>query len=123
VFPTEPDADPLTDWLESLASIRAAVPDEVLVLPSHNEPFYGLHARIDQLIEGHERSLGRLLDALTEPKSARDVFNVLFRRPISDAMLLQMATGESVAHLNCLIRRGRVTRQLDHSGVNRYQAR
>jgi len=22
VFPTEPDADPLTDWLESLAAIR-----------------------------------------------------------------------------------------------------
>jgi hypothetical protein len=27
-----------------------------------------------------------------------------------------------VAHLNCLIRRGRVTRQMDHSGVDRYQA-
>ena len=25
VFPTEPDADPLTDWLEFLTSIRAAV--------------------------------------------------------------------------------------------------
>jgi glyoxylase-like metal-dependent hydrolase (beta-lactamase superfamily II) len=122
VFPTEPDADPLTEWLESLASIRAAVPDEVLVLPAHNEPFYGLHSRIDQLIDGHEKSLGRLLDALSEPKSARDVFGVLFRRPISDAMLLQMATGESVAHLNCLIRRGRVTRRMDHSGVNRYRA-
>jgi hypothetical protein len=63
-----------------------------------------------------------LLDALTQPKSARDVFSVLFRRPISDAMLLQMATGESVAHLNCLIRRGRVTRKMDHSGINWYQA-
>src|SRR3984957_6861346 len=90
VFPAEPDADPLTDWLESLASIRLRVPDDVLVLPAHNEPFYGLHGRIDGVIVGHERSLGRLLDALTDPKSARDVFSVLFRRPISDAMLLQM---------------------------------
>src|SRR5690348_9332750 len=30
VFPTEPEADPLTDWLESLAEIRQTVPDEVL---------------------------------------------------------------------------------------------
>jgi glyoxylase-like metal-dependent hydrolase (beta-lactamase superfamily II) len=121
VFPTEPDADPLKDWLESLASIRAAVPDDVLVLPAHNEPFYGLHAWIDQLIQGHERSLGRLLDALREPRTAVDVFSLLFRRPISGETL-QMATGESLAHLNCLIQRGQVTRNLDDAGVAWYRA-
>ena len=121
VFPTEPDADPLKDWLESLASIRAAVPDDVLVLPAHNEPFYGLHTRIEQLIQGHERSLGRLLDALGEPRTAVDVFSLLFRRPISGEML-QMATGESLAHLNCLIQRGQVTRTLDDAGVAWYRA-
>ena len=121
VFPTEPDGDPLADWLESLAAIRDAVPDDVLVLPAHNEPFYGLHARIDQLIQGHERSLTRLHDALTEPMRASDVFSLLFRRPVSGDML-QMATGESVAHLNCLIRRGTVTRRTDDAGVAWYQA-
>jgi glyoxylase-like metal-dependent hydrolase (beta-lactamase superfamily II) len=121
VFPTEPDADPLKDWLESLAMIRAAVPDDVLVLPAHNEPFYGLHARIDQLIQGHEKALERLLAALTEPKTASDVFTLLFRRPIADGML-QMATGESVAHLNCLIERGQVVRNMDDAGVAWYQA-
>ena len=121
VFPTEPQADPLTDWLESLSMIRAAVPDDVLVLPAHNEPFYGLHARIDQLIQGHERSLQRLLGALTEPKTASDVFTLLFRRPVSGDML-QMATGESVAHLNCLIQRGHATRRMDDTGVAWYQA-
>lgn len=121
VFPTEPDADPLADWLESLASIRAQVPDDVLVLPAHNEPFYGLHARIDQLISGHERSLTRLREALAQPKTAADVFGVLFRREVSGDML-QMATGESVAHLNCLIRRGQIRRTLDEAGVAWYQA-
>jgi glyoxylase-like metal-dependent hydrolase (beta-lactamase superfamily II) len=121
VFPTEPDADPLRDWLESLASIRAAVPDDVCVLPAHNEPFYGLHARIDQLINGHEVSLCRLREALAEPKTAIDVFNVLFRRPIS-AGILQMATGESVAHLNCLIHRGLAQVTMDDAGVSWYRA-
>ena len=121
VFPTEPEADPLTDWLESLAMIRAAVPDDVLVLPAHNEPFYGLHTRIDQLIKGHERSLARLRDALTEPKTASDVFGLLFRRAVSGGTL-QMATGESVAHLNCLIQRGQATRRMDDQGVAWYRA-
>jgi glyoxylase-like metal-dependent hydrolase (beta-lactamase superfamily II) len=121
VFPTEPDADPLTDWLESLAIIRRTVDEDVLVLPAHNEPFYGLHRRIDQLAAGHERSLQRLLDALSRPQTACDVFGLLFRRPVSGG-LLQMATGESVAHLNCLMRRGQVTCQRDDAGVNWYQS-
>jgi glyoxylase-like metal-dependent hydrolase (beta-lactamase superfamily II) len=119
VFPTEPDADPLTDWLRSLASIRLRVPDEVLVLPSHNEPFRGLHARIEQLIQGHEQALSRLKDALAERKTAADIFSLLFRRRVSGE-LLTMATGESVAHLNCLIRRGQVVREVDRSGVAWY---
>jgi glyoxylase-like metal-dependent hydrolase (beta-lactamase superfamily II) len=121
VFPTEPDADPLTDWLESLAMLRAKVPDDVLVLPAHNEPFHGLHARIEQLVRGHEKSLERLREALREaPKTASDVFGLLFRRPVSGATL-QMATGESIAHLNCLIGRGHATRRLDDAGVAWYQ--
>jgi glyoxylase-like metal-dependent hydrolase (beta-lactamase superfamily II) len=121
VFPTEPDADPLTDWLESLAAIRAAVDADVLVLPAHNEPFYGLHSRIDQLLEGHERSLQRLLQELSRPQTAVDVFGLLFRRQVTGG-LLQMATGESIAHLNCLMRRGQVTCERDDAGVNWYQS-
>jgi glyoxylase-like metal-dependent hydrolase (beta-lactamase superfamily II) len=120
VFPTEPDADPLTDWLASLSAIRSAVPDDVCVLPAHNEPFRGLHARIDQLIEGHEHSLQGLLQVLSEPKRVTEVFSLLFRRPVSEGNL-QMATGEALAHLNCLIQRGLITCRPDSSGVNWYQ--
>jgi glyoxylase-like metal-dependent hydrolase (beta-lactamase superfamily II) len=49
VFPTEPDADPLEDWLQSIAKLRREVPDDVLVLPAHDDPFRGLHARLDRL--------------------------------------------------------------------------
>ena len=122
VFPTEPDADPLHEWLESLAQIRTRVSDEVLVLPSHNEPFYGLHARLAGLIEGHERRLERVLQELRQPKRAVDVFGALFRRPVSVEML-GMATGESIAHLNCLLGRGLAQREADVAGVFWYRSR
>jgi len=122
VFPTEPDADPLTDWLESLASIKQRVSDDVLVLPSHNEPFRGLHARLDALIDGHEDQLDRLLAELATPRRAVDVFSLLFRRRVGVEML-SMATGESVAHLNCLMHRGLAAREVDAAGVVWYRRR
>jgi len=120
VFPTEPDADPLAEWLTSLASIKQRVSDDVLVLPSHNEPFRGLHARLDALIAGHEERLARLASELAAPKRAVDVFALLFRRRVGVEML-SMATGESVAHLNCLMARGLIVRELDAAGVGWYR--
>jgi glyoxylase-like metal-dependent hydrolase (beta-lactamase superfamily II) len=120
VFPTEPDADPLSEWLESLASIRRRVPDDVLVLPSHNEPFRGLHARLAELIAGHEQRLRQVHELLATPRRAVDLFRVLFRRPIG-AEMLSMATGESLAHLNCLIGRQLAMREVDAAGVAWYR--
>jgi glyoxylase-like metal-dependent hydrolase (beta-lactamase superfamily II) len=122
VFPTEPEADPLTDWMVSCAKVKREVPDEVLVLPAHNDPFHGLHARLDHLIAGHERSLGRLQALLTKaPKRAVDVFGALFARPIGPD-LLGMATGEGLAHINCLIERGKAVAETDADGVIWYRA-
>ncbi len=121
VFPTEPDGDPLDDWLTSLARIKPQVPDEVLVLPAHNDPFFGLHHRIDHLIAGHERALTRLQRLLITPKRAVDVFSVLFKRRIGPD-LMGMATGEALAHLNCLMHRGLANRTADTQGVNWYSA-
>jgi hypothetical protein len=50
-----------------------------------------------------------------------DVFHVLFRRKI-DSYLLGMATGESLAHLNCLLARGQAVRTRDENGVDWYRA-
>jgi glyoxylase-like metal-dependent hydrolase (beta-lactamase superfamily II) len=121
VFPTEPDGDPLNDWLTSLARIKTRVPDDVLVLPAHNDPFRGLHRRLDHLIAGHERSLVRLAELLRTPRRVIDVFSVLFKRTITGD-LLGMATGEALAHLNCLIARGTIVRERDGDGVDWYRA-
>jgi glyoxylase-like metal-dependent hydrolase (beta-lactamase superfamily II) len=120
VFPTEPLSNPLEDWLDSCHSIKERVPNNVLILPAHNEPFRGLHERLDNLINGHERNLERLLELCKEPKRAIDVFSVLFKRTISDDVLL-MATGESIAHLNCLLMRNLINTDKDKNGVIYYK--
>ncbi|HRE44384.1 MAG TPA: MBL fold metallo-hydrolase, partial [Terricaulis sp.] len=122
VFPTEPEADPLTDWIESCKKLRAAIPNDVLVLPAHNEPFYGLHERLDHLIDGHEKALARVLSRLAqEPRRAVDLFGALFARKIGSD-LIGMATGEAIAHANCLIGRGLARAVTDEAGVVRYES-
>jgi glyoxylase-like metal-dependent hydrolase (beta-lactamase superfamily II) len=123
VFPTEPDADPLGDWIASLAKLRSQLGDELLVLPAHGEPFRGLHARLDRLAGGHERGLQRLRRSLADqPKRAIDVFGALFARPIDGkGELLGMATGESLAHLNHLVALGEAVSEIGTDGVRRYR--
>lgn len=107
VHPTEPDANPLGEWLASIGRLRAELPDTLLVLPAHGEPFRGLHARLDKLAHGHARGLERLKRTLAEPRRAIDVFGALFARAIdARSEVLGLATGESVAHLNHLLATG-----------------
>jgi glyoxylase-like metal-dependent hydrolase (beta-lactamase superfamily II) len=122
VLPIEPGADPLTDWIESLLRIRRTVPDDVMILPSHGEPFTGLHARIDALVRGHEKGLLALLRALSAPKRAADVLDALFAWPMRGETSLGMAIGESVAHLTWLVRRGMAVRSCDADRVDWYHA-
>jgi glyoxylase-like metal-dependent hydrolase (beta-lactamase superfamily II) len=121
VHPTEPDADPLTDWLASIERIRARVDDDVLVLPAHNEPFRGLHERLDALAAGHLSGLDKLRARLAEPQRVVDVFSTLFYRPIGSGRELTLATGESLAHLNYLVARGEAECNVGDDGVNRYR--
>ncbi len=118
---TEPEGDPLGDWLASIEKFRA-LPDSLLVLPAHGEPFRGLHARLDRLEEGHRVSLERLHDRLSsEPRRAVDCFSVLFARAIGDD-IIGMATGEALAHLRHLEVTGRAVKE-DRDGIWYYSAR
>lgn len=117
VWPTEPLADPLGDWLASLERMKAVLPEQALVLPSHGEPFRGVHTRLDALIRGHRTALTRLERTLKTPSRVVDVFGALFARSVDDGVL-GMATGEAVAHLNHLLRQGRAERFRDAEGVD-----
>lgn len=107
---SEPMGDPLGDWLASIEKLRALSGD-LLVLPSHGEPFTGLHARLDSLRDGHLGRLDALKEHLSEPRRAVDCFPILFGRAIDDS-ILGLATGEAMAHLRRLEVEGRATREL-----------
>lgn len=116
VYPTEPEADPLTDWLDSCRMLAAHARDDQLILPGHKLPFTGLPFRLVQMAENHETALVRLLEHLSEPRTAADCFPPLFKREIGPAEF-GLALVESVAHLNCLLRRGLVSRSLTLAGA------
>lgn len=117
---TEPQGDPLGEWLDSIKKFRA-LPDDLLVLPAHGEPFTGLHARLDRLEEGHRVSLDRLHKHIGEqPRRAVDCFGVLFAREIDDS-IRGLATGEALAHLRHLEVTGRAERE-NRDGVDYYSA-
>jgi len=121
VWPTEPLSDPLGDWMRSLKDLQQRLPEDLLVLPSHGEPFRGVQARLAALLRGHGQALARLERRLETPMRVVDTFASLFARPVGDG-LRGMATGEAVAHLNHLERQGRVTRHRDAECVDWWQA-
>lgn len=112
---TEPEADPLGEWLASIDKLRG-LPSGLMVLPGHGEPFTGLHARLDVMDAEHRVRLDDLEALLRNaPRRAVDCFATLFTRPIGDDMR-GMATGEALAHLRRLEAEGRVRRE-DRDGV------
>jgi len=122
VQPQEPFGDPLSDWLGSCEKLRSILPGNLLVLPAHQEPFRGMHTRLTGLIDGHEKGLAKLVDLMDEPKTVPQCFPALFKREINSD-LEHLATGETLAHLNCLIGRRMIERTRSDDGIDRYQRR
>lgn len=120
VYPTEPDADPLGEWLQSCARFAPFARDDQLVLPGHKLPFSGLPLRLHQMIENHQGALARLLDHLTEPRTAAGCFLPLFKREITGGAY-GLALVEAVAHLNHLLADGRICRSMDANGAWQWQ--
>lgn len=121
VYLTEPEADPLTLFLDSIAGFRA-LPADTLVLPAHGKPFRGLYTRIGQLQEHHQLRLDEVLEAARKaPVSAYDMLPVLFKRQL-DLHQTTFALGESVAHLHRLWHGGQLQRECGAGGVWRFVA-
>ena len=120
-YPSEPGADPVTEWMDSARQFQPLAREDHLVLPGHKLPFTGLPLRLRQMIENHEGALARLWDHLASPKTAVDCFLPLFKREVGPAEF-GFALVEAVAHLNCLLRLGRVSRSLSADGAWLWQA-
>lgn len=118
VHATEPDADPLRDWLDSIDKLRA-LPDSVLVLPAHERPFFNLHQRLDQLQAHHAAHLALMLASCAEPRTVLELVAVLFPR-LSGRFDELMALGETLAHANYLLAEGSLERE-EEQGRYRYR--
>ena len=123
VSSTEPEADPLQRWFVSLDRLDT-LPEDTLVLPSHDEVFRGVHRRTRMLRWHHQRTLDRLAERLVQGRAeggctAVQAMAALYPR-LRGPMDEVLALGETLAHLNWFIAQGRVTRTLDDQGVHRY---
>lgn len=118
VGPNEPYANSLGDWLASLRHLRA-LPDEALVLPAHERPFFGLHQRLYQLQKHHEHHLQNLKTQLQDGMTAAEIRPLLFPR-IKGPFDLLMSLGETLAHLHYLVEEGELRRDLE-TGVWRFR--
>jgi glyoxylase-like metal-dependent hydrolase (beta-lactamase superfamily II) len=116
VYATEPEADPVADWLQSCRAFVPLAHDDHFVLPGHKLPFTGLPKRLAQLIENHIGALARLEDTLESPKTAVECFKPIFKRDITDGEY-GLALVEAMAHCLHLWHAGRVTRTLRDDGA------
>ncbi len=114
----EPLADPLRDFLRSLARFNDLLPADTQVLPSHGPPFIGAPTRIAQLQQHHHDRLADVLAACATPQTAHDLLPVLFKRPL-DLHQTTFAMGEAVAHLHRLWFDGAL-RRIEDAGVLRF---
>lgn len=116
VYATEPEADPVADWLASCERFLPIASDDHLVLGGHKLPFTGLPMRLRQLIDNHHGALDRLAAHLTEPHSATECFPPLFKRSIGEAEY-GLAMVEAMAHCLHLWHEGRATRTRRDDGA------
>jgi glyoxylase-like metal-dependent hydrolase (beta-lactamase superfamily II) len=119
VPPHEPEGDPLARYLRSLKKFRDALPPDTLVLPSHNLPFRGVYARIDQLAAHHEARCAETIAACERPHSAADLLPVMFRRQL-DRHQTAFALGEALAHLHYVANQGEIECMTGPDGVARF---
>ncbi|MGB0695759.1 MAG: MBL fold metallo-hydrolase [Rhodospirillaceae bacterium] len=120
VYFNAPKAEPLSEFLDSNSRISARVAETVLVLPSHKQPFYGLHRRIAELEKHHRERLDGIEAALKDrPQTAFELLEVVFGAIELDGHQMNFAMGEAVAHLHHLEMQGRVKKSLD-AGVWRF---
>jgi glyoxylase-like metal-dependent hydrolase (beta-lactamase superfamily II) len=123
VWAVEPGGDPLRLYLRSLRAIKNEVAADALVLPGHQLPFYGLHARVDELIAHHHVRCDLILAACrTAPHSAAELVPVLFPKAL-DPHQMSFAFSETQAHINYLIGRGELAASLSTDGIERVHCR
>ena len=107
VWAVEPDQNSLGEYLASLASLTTTLPYDVIVLPGHGVPFYGLKTRIKQLADHHEDRCRLIAEACREtPQTSKELVPVVFHKHVLDVHQMGFAAGELIAHVNYMLVEG-----------------
>jgi glyoxylase-like metal-dependent hydrolase (beta-lactamase superfamily II) len=115
----DPEGDPLGYYLRSLKMQEKEIAADVLVLPGHNLPFYGLHTRIEELVKHHETRCNLISEACrAAPRSAAELVPFLFTREL-DPHQMGFAFTEVLAHVNYMLRQGLLKPVAAVAGVRR----
>ena len=114
----EPNADPLEGYIEFLQTL-GSVDSDALILPAHNRPYKELQTRVADLISHHNERLEITYEACKHENSAEAIMQELFTRKL-DPFQTRFAIGETIAHINNLIKKGTLKRRLDDDGFYFY---
>ena len=114
----EPNADPLKGYIEFLETL-GSIGSDALILPAHNRPYKELQTRVADLIFHHNERLEITYEACNNENSAEAIMQELFTRKL-DPFQTRFAIGETIAHINNLIKKGTLKRRLDDDGVYFY---
>jgi len=125
-FQESPTEQPLREYLESLNVVRR-LPD-MRLLPAHGPVSPSAHARIDELIEHHDRRLALMAEVLTgSERTGYDVARAIgwTRRERKldelDLMNQMLAICETIYHLDLLVAQARAVSSTGEDGVRRYR--
>lgn len=119
--------DPLADYLRNLRKMRNL--PVTLALPGHREPRGSIAQRIDELLSHHDARLRECAEAVSA-RAGQNACDIAKRiswargRQFNDMNPTQrlFAAGEARAHVEHLVRQGKVAREL-LEGTVRYTAR
>lgn len=113
VAPTEPKANHLQDWIDSLHLLRH-LPAKTLIMPSHQNIFIGVRERATELLEHHEIQILHMCKII-ESRQYANAWTLLLglfpklRNPIDKLLAL----GEVVAHINWMQYQGIIQSNVD----------
>ncbi len=114
----------LESYLESLDKVRDL--EVNLVLPGHRSFWEDLRTRVDEIKRHHDLRLKEAFNALDRPKTAWEVapsitWDLKYER-WEDVHVVQkwFAVGETVAHLEYLLKQGVVQKEIGSDGKVRY---
>jgi glyoxylase-like metal-dependent hydrolase (beta-lactamase superfamily II) len=124
VWAHEPEENALGAYLTSLKRLSESLPDDVLVLPGHGVPFYGVKIRIKQLADHHEERCQMIAEACREvAMTSAELVPVIFHKHVLDAHQTGFAAGELIAHVNYMLVHDRLEIVCKPDGVLRFRSR